>query len=264
MKTTTFGGITREQHDAIPHTSQMIADETITDADIAPDATIAKSKLNLTGTITDADIAPDAAIAKAKIAMVADPDAHAFRHAVGGADVLPANSITDTMLNFGTWKFVSEASPSTNVDYVEFTGLDVNSDKMYVLLVNLKNPLGSSCWYNIFVEGDTTATNYYSQHLSVSGTSIAATRYNSPYIAGIGSGADAEASLVIFITKDADGRFRSMTLLNRHAPSGVDLGMSVQVKVAAISNLATIRIAAESAGGISTGSYFALFKVRTK
>jgi hypothetical protein len=79
----------------------MIADGTIKNVDIASDAAIAKTKLALTGAIKDVDIASDAAIAKTKIAMVADPDAHASRHASGGADALPAGAISDTMLASG-------------------------------------------------------------------------------------------------------------------------------------------------------------------
>jgi len=79
-------GLTASSHAKIAHTSDMIEDGTIVDADISPSAAIAKTKLDIAGKIVDADISPTAAIAKTKIAMVADPDAHAARHAAGGAD----------------------------------------------------------------------------------------------------------------------------------------------------------------------------------
>lgn len=262
MKTTTFGGITREQHDAIAHTTAMIADGTITDADISPAAGITYNKLSLTNSIVDADIATNAGIAQSKLSLIADPGAHASRHAAGGADALPADSISKTMLNFSTWEKIAEVVPSTNVDYVDFTGLDINTDKAYVLFLTTKNPTGGSINLKGYVQGDYTDTNYYTQFLSADGTGVSAGRLNYPEFGYVRAG-ECNACFIV-IWRDPDGYYRFILQQSYRTGSTTYVGVEAGSKTAPVTNITSLRVASPVAGGIGAGSQFVLCRVRTK
>jgi hypothetical protein len=94
MKVTTFGGLTREQHDAIKHTNEMIAENAIKNVNVANDAGISQSKLNLN----------------------ADPASHHTRHEPGGADAFTAlgrNQIAD-LFNSPFWGNIPDKPTSFN------------------------------------------------------------------------------------------------------------------------------------------------------
>lgn len=254
--------MTRDQHDAIPHTTAMIADGTITNADIAPNAAIAKSKLDLAGAIIDTDIAANASIAQSKLALSADPGAHASRHKVGGADVLPDNSISKAMLTFGTWELIAEVTATSSIDYVDFTGLDINSDKMYVLLLSLTNPYGTGTDYYLLVEGDTNIANYYVQGLGADGTTITSGRSNSAYVTC--APGNERTVTVVFLGKDPANYSRAFSLCNRRTGGNVDINIFAQTHAVQTSNITSVRIIGSNSNGIGANSYIALFRVRTK
>jgi len=191
-----------------------------------------------------------------------DLGAHASRHATGGADELPANSVTTGMLNFATWEKIAEVVPASDVDYVDFTGLDINTDKFYVLFSTIKNPTASDAWYYAFVEGDYTETNYYSQNVNAAGTTVGGQRLNSPQIAGTGTGEN--CFFVAWITRDPDGYFRYCSINNKRPASSIIVVCRAGAKTATVTNITSIRISASVSGAIGTGSKFILCKVRTK
>jgi len=187
---------------------------------------------------------------------------HASRHATGGADELPANSITTDMLNFATWEKIAEVTVAVNSDYVDFTGLDVNTDKFYVLYMALTNPTASESFYYLFVEGDYTLTNYYSQVLNVYGSSTGIERRNDPRVA-IAPAGEGSFFEVVF-TRDPNGYFRAVARGSWHTGSGIQFLQHGLCKTATVTNITSARLSASVTGAIGTGSKFILCKVRTK
>ena len=155
---------------------------------------------------------------------------------------------------------VSEVNVSSDCTYVDFTGLDGNSVWFYVLHGTMKNPTGSAEEYYLYVNGDTTDTNYYLQYLDVYGTTVSANLVNSPPMAYAPSGASTLS--VVHITKSPTGYFQYVAHEGRHQ-SNVFLNLRAGIKAnATISNITSLRVQAQQSNGIGAGSKLILFKVR--
>ena len=116
------------------------------------------------GTVTDivaADIT-DSVITDAKMVSVAGSKLITLSGIPAGAGNIPAANLGNS-----DWQVLADVTVSSNCDYVDITGLDINTDKFYTLYLTLKNSADSTCAYHIFVEEDYTTTNYYSQSFQV-------------------------------------------------------------------------------------------------
>jgi len=155
---------------------------------------------------------------------------------------------------------VAEIDVSSDSDYVDITGLDGNNEEFYILEATIKNPTGSNSEYHLFVEGDTTVTNYYNQYLDVDGTSTTPNRANNPSFAYALAGASTFA--VVHITKSPTGYFHFTSHESRHQDN-IFLCLRAGIKSnATISNITQLRIQAQQTGGIGTGSRFVLFRAK--
>ena len=155
---------------------------------------------------------------------------------------------------------VAEVNVSSNTTYVEFTNLDGNSAWFYKLLSVIKNPVGTNSYVDMFVNGDTVVSHYYSQYIHGSGTSSLATRLNRPIVGDIV--ANDRSSFEITITKDPDGYFRGSSQISRATGSGVTLSIFSFCKTATITNITSLRVQASVSNGIGAGSKFILYKAR--
>jgi len=161
----------------------------------------------------------------------------------------------------GDWQVLAEVEVASDCDYIDITGLDINSDWFYILLATIKNPTASDSDYFLYVEGDYTATNYYHQWIQVYGTSIAANRPNNPSIGYASSG---ERNLIsVIITKDPDGYFRYFSNISRYTSSIIELISRAGSKTAPVTNITSLRVIAEISGAIGAGSKFILAKPRS-
>jgi len=180
---------------------------------------------------------------------MAHADKHADTHSIGGADPLS-----------GIWQKLSEVSISSGQDYVDFINLDINSDLLYALFFNLYNNTGSTVRYFLYVNGDYTDTDYYTQVIYGDGSTIAASRNNDPGFATLGAGYAGIGSIFMFLS--AEGRPRWNTLHGRHT-SDCRVYVEHSLLNSAVANITSIRIQANTAGGISAGSKLLLCKVRS-
>jgi len=155
---------------------------------------------------------------------------------------------------------IAEVEVSSDTDYVEFTGLDGNSAWFYVLFASIKNPTSNNSEYYLFVNEDTTTTNYYTQSIYANGTTIATTNVNLPRLGHCTSGKSLIANVTI--SKDAADYFRAISLCNRESPTNLYPHLNFIAKSATITNITSLRIQAETASAIGAGSKFILFKVR--
>jgi hypothetical protein len=182
---------------------------------------------------------------------------HASRHAAGGEDPitspLPLSAIPPL---FQPWK---EIVTSSDVKYVDFTGLDVKSHKAYVLIGYIKNNSGSNTYYLWFVEGDYTNSNYNTQILNAAGTTIAASRATNSYIAYASSGAN--TMFYATIVRDPTGYARCCSFNVFNDASNVALNIFGICKNATVSNITQVRIDSYNNGAIGAGSRLMLFRM---
>jgi len=83
---------------------------------------------------------------------------------------------------------VAEVELGVDAEYLEVTGLDINAHGgLYLIKFYLRNiHTTSSNDFKLYVEGDYTDTNYYTQWLTASGTTVSATRPNDPRFITVG------------------------------------------------------------------------------
>jgi len=159
------------------------------------------------------------------------------------------------------WKVIAEVETTADVDYVDFTGLDINRDKFYILFATIGNPPNPLTFYYFFVEGDYTLTNYYSQELYVWGNSVSGYSENSPLTLTL-AGLDRTLFYTV-ITRDPLGFFRYYSSVSSRQDASLIIEIYAGVKTSSVDNITSIRFAANRAGGIGAGSKFLLCRPRS-
>jgi len=159
------------------------------------------------------------------------------------------------------WEKISEVIPGSAVDYVDFTGLDINTDKVYILLVNIKN--GTAGWINVRLhrEGDYTDTNYYTQYLTADGGVISAGRLNEARLLGMPV-SDA-LTAVAFIMRDPDGYMQVNILNLRERASSVVMENRCISSNNTTTNITSLRVSSSATGGIGANSVLMLCRPRS-
>jgi len=170
--------------------------------------------------------------------------------------------IPASKLDFSTWEKVAEVNVSSDCNYVELSGLDINTDKFYVLFASITNPTSDRILYYICAEGHNSESEYYHAELSVYGDTISAKRGQGyPLIARVEAGVSGLA--VVFITLDSLGRYRHLSIQTANE-STIDIRIDVGVSTFTLSNLTTLTIRPLFGNIIGAGSKFILCRVRTK
>jgi len=160
----------------------------------------------------------------------------------------------------GDWEVIAEVEVEADCDYVEFTGLDINSDVAYVLILLVKNPLSVNVTLQLIINGDAETTNYYRQRLSANGTSVNASNSNDNYVGG--AAANDVTNEIIWIILDKNGYTRAFTTQLYGSGSGLYLFFNTIQHTVSQTNVTSIRIQASESGGIGAGSKFILARVK--
>lgn len=112
--------------------------------------------------------------------------------------------------------------------------------------------------YYLEYNGDTTATNYYSQVLQSASTTTSSNRTNDPLFAVVSSGDD--ANFEIRITRDVAGYTRALAWVIREDAANVTLRYHGHIWNKT-TDPSSIEIVAVTASGIGIGSWFRLYKL---
>jgi len=170
------------------------------------------------------------------------------------------NGTIDRELDINFWEKITEVEVDSDCTYIDFTGLDGNTDWFYIIYGTLYNPTDSDSDYCLFVEGDYTITNYYRQFIYADDTTIAAARHNVTSFCYLPSGFSNFFHL--HITKDALNYFRYYSYVNRLIAVGVQLVILTGMKIDTITNITQLRIQSTVTNAIGAGSKFVLFKLK--
>jgi hypothetical protein len=169
----------------------------------------------------------------------------------------PDGSITIAKLGFGTLKKVAEISVTSDVTQITITGLDINTDKFYLIIGYIKNPTASLEVIALYVEGDTTSTNYYNQDFYVSGSSTGAGRGNSPYILDVSGGSN--VGFLIFLLRDTSGYPRACSISTQDNVGSILIRSKAWTKTATVTNITRIDLVASVTNGIGAGSRIIIY-----
>jgi len=187
---------------------------------------------------------------------------HASDHEKGGADEINVTGLSGVLADkqLSDWQVLAEVEVVSDCDYVDFVNLDINRDWFYILQTVIKN-YQLSADYFIFINGDTTLANYYSQALTATGSSVSANNYNFP--AWSYCVTEKQCFVTGFISKEPGGHFVYETIDMRRLDTELQNWLWTGNRTSPVSNITSIRIAANKSGAIGAGSRFILARPRS-
>jgi len=154
------------------------------------------------------------------------------------------------------YELVSDITVSTATTQVDFTGLNITKDDDYVLVATQDDgPINSTL--SLYVNGNTSASNYYEQVLSANGTSVSGARYNTAWLTLSGG-------LNAFITniKLSNNGYVVFTSnsIDEVGSSSMRFFNACCTSIFTVSAITALNIVSDLSNGIYTGSRFQLYK----
>lgn len=172
-------------------------------------------------------------------------------------------AVTISKLGFGVLQKVAETTVTGSpVTSISFTGLNLNTDKVYWVFYKLKNASASASAINLYFNNDTTATNYYRQRLYVNNTTLDAGRTNDAnWLGGLEIGARQTGFIVIQANPDGNGE--ATIFVTDEAGAGIALTIIHQIagKWSGTANITRIDFTAGVTNAIAVGSRISIFKL---
>ena len=156
---------------------------------------------------------------------------------------------------------IRELTLSKNETTLDFTGLDINKDKIYELICTITDAVGTGPTMLIYVEGDYDDANYYIQMHSAEGATHGVGTVSAPRLGYLDR--DDTTLIRAILTRDSKGYFRYISNATKLAlPTAVNIYNYCGASKVPFDNITQIRIASDLAGGIGKGSYFLLRGMR--
>jgi len=138
----------------------------------------------------------------------------------------------------------------------DFTGL--SGQKRYILLFEGDNNTASNALCSLYINNDTTPTNYYSQYVYASHTTIAGARVNTAQIVSILSSAPSVAQILIQKTID---NFVICTVQNpRGTAAAIQFYSLTMQKTAAVAEITQLTFVSQQ--NMKIGSKLSLYEVK--
>jgi len=144
------------------------------------------------------------------------------------------------------------------------TGLDLNTDGIYLLFYSFKNATASAPTISFYVNSDTTAGHYSSQRLAGTGSTAAATSSSISFLASMAAGTTNAVSGFALVIKDPTGLVNcfSFAMQNQTGSTASDVRMSGILAVNnGTTNMTQFIISSSVASSLDTGSYVYPFKI---
>jgi len=167
--------------------------------------------------------------------------------------------VSSEELTFGTLeKVVDTEVTGAAVTTITVTGLDLDSAKAYLILFKTKNPTATDGHIQLFINNDTTATNYYTQDLTAYGASLAVVRSNAPYLYTSHAGQSIIGYSVMMRPPDGQPRVTSFT--GKRGGASLELTLRI-IHYTIAGNVTRLDFTHTVAGGLDVGTRLIIFKV---
>jgi hypothetical protein len=155
------------------------------------------------------------------------------------------------------WEFVDSISVSgAAVSSISFTGLDLDADRTYMLVCNVKNVDANQKGLRLEYNTDTTTTNYYRQIMQAVAANVTGGRVNDAEIGTLGASDCYFANIVI--AKKASYYPRAFNFNARAATSSVEID-NIAHSWTSTNNVTSIQIVThDGSSNIDVGSIFIL------
>jgi hypothetical protein len=153
--------------------------------------------------------------------------------------------------------------PTTQID---ITGLSIGKNDELRLVYTLNNNSTTFRVYSLFVNDNTTISNYSYQELSGSGSTIKAFRQNTPYFTFVSNIANKVSTGFVDIKVSNNDRYVGQSQFVRSIGSqsaNIEQTNINLVSSFSVTSITKLSVVAEVANGIAAGSRIRLYKVNT-
>lgn len=177
-----------------------------------------------------------------------------------GSDAKISIGSDGTTTVVGTGQLIAEyVVTGSAVTSVNFSGLDINSHKSYRVEIELTNPSTTiSMSLQMFINGDITTTNYYSQALYSGGSNLVTSSSNTSAITSadyVNRNVSSTINLML-----VNGYSRATSMTSRQGSSTGDLYSMAYGKVSTVSNITQLTFTSSVASGIGVGSKIRIYR----
>ena len=174
----------------------------------------------------------------------------------GKMDVTPTPTPTDG----DVYKLLASTEVAGSaVTSVDFTGLSLDSDDELLLVSDIAAPISTTNVY-LYVNGNTTNTNYYRQLLWAYSNNIGENRVNDAFIDYTQSGSGSLIESYIKLTSDGYIAFQSKAT-NNYGSSSVDIMNCYNTTLFTDASITQLTISTSVASQILSGSKFWLYRI---
>jgi len=189
------------------------------------------------------------------IPLTTDLDFGTYRGINVGAPINPTDIARKVDLLLGLKK-VADVEVTADVTSITVEGLDLDSDKFYIIIFQHKNNLTVPVAGKVYFNGDTVDTNYWRQTVVGNGTSVTAERLNNPYFFGWTA---AGQNSIYFAMSARAGSYPR--LVDMYSPEAITTPVSILRALTYVNavNVTRIDLVADQAGGIGAGSRLTIY-----
>lgn len=174
-------------------------------------------------------------------------------------NIIGDGSLTSAKLNFGTFEKITTTTVGVGgATSISFTGLDLDTDRVYYIILSSKNNGVGNTDIKLEYNGDTTNTNYYIQQLWADNANVGGARANAASICNFNNSTD--NIITFWICRDVSGYPRCISNSNSRAPNGILRDEFFHV-YNVVANVTSIQLIAGAANGFAQDTKAHIFKV---
>ncbi len=136
---------------------------------------------------------------------------------------------------------------------IDFTGLDINTDKFYKIIFNYHNDLASAYGVAMFINADTTTTNYHTQEVHISSNTTASARANNANILYFFNSGTGQAEILLSLSKDGYPNAQAFYDEGKSA-NAVQIDLRHYKKIGTVANITQVTFTTQTANGFAVGT----------
>lgn len=149
----------------------------------------------------------------------------------------------------------------TAVTSVDITGLNIGKDDELLLVASTTNPTASYNDISLYINSNTTATNYYRQMLRGESTTVSVARSNSSIFSGNNPSWGSISIVNLKLTNSGYFVFQSHFTRDIGVANEIEIFELYGTTTFIISSLTSIRLQGNITNAIGIGSRFQLYKI---
>lgn len=159
------------------------------------------------------------------------------------------------------YELIGDVTVGSNTTQVDFTGLNIGKGDEIVLVASTTNPTAFYNNISVYVNNNTTPTNYYRQILRAESTNVSGARDNSMVLTGNNPVWDSIAIINIKLTNSGYIVFQSHFSRDIGVANEIELFEVYGTSTFTATSITAIKLQGGASNAIGTGSRFQLYKL---